>query len=107
VSTTRRRGNSEGSNPVQRGDGRWQVHIRHTDEDGRSRRYTVYGSTPKEARTKASAVRERLRAKLPAKDRKITLGAFAAVDRLNVGGVGSQSVHKGDVRDDGPAAHQR
>jgi hypothetical protein len=35
---------------VQRGDGRWQIHIRHTDEDGRSRRYTVYGSTPKEAR---------------------------------------------------------
>jgi hypothetical protein len=78
VSTTRRRGNSEGSNPVQRGDGRWQVHIRHTDEDGRSRRYTVYGSTPKEARAKASAVRERLRANLPARDRKVTLGAFAA-----------------------------
>ena len=78
MSTTRRRGNSEGSNPVQRGDGRWQVHIRHTDEDGRSRRYTVYGSTPKEARDKAAEVRERLRADLPAKDRKVTLGAFAA-----------------------------
>jgi hypothetical protein len=78
VSTTRRRGNSEGSNPVQRGDGRWQVHIRHTDEDGRSRRYTVYGSTPLEARAKASAVRERLCANLPARDRKVTLGAFAA-----------------------------
>jgi hypothetical protein len=78
VSTTRRRGNSEGSNPVQRADGRWQVHIRHADEDGRSRRYTVYGSTPKEARAKASAVRERLRANLPARDRKVTLGAFAA-----------------------------
>ena len=51
---------------MQRGDGRWQVHIRHTDEDGRSRRYTAYGSTPKEARAKASAVRERLRANLPA-----------------------------------------
>jgi hypothetical protein len=63
---------------VQRGDGRWQVHIRHTDEDGRSRRYTAYGSTPKEARAKASAVRERLRANLPARDRKVTLGAFAA-----------------------------
>ena len=63
---------------MQRGDGRWQVHIRHTDEDGRSRRYTVYGSTPKEARAKASAVRERLRANLPARDRKVTLGAFAA-----------------------------
>jgi integrase len=63
---------------VQRSDGRWQVHIRHTDEDGRSRRYTVYGSTPKEARAKASAVRERLRANLPARDRKVTLAAFAA-----------------------------
>jgi integrase len=63
---------------VQRGDGRWQVHIRHTDEDGRNKRYTVYGSTPKEARAKASAVRERLRANLPARDRKVTLGAFAA-----------------------------
>src|SRR5215212_10348060 len=78
VSTIRRRGNSEGSNPLQRGDGRWQVHIRHTDEDGRSRRYTVYGSTPKEARAKASAVRERLRADLPARDQKVTLGVFGA-----------------------------
>ena len=63
---------------MQRGDGRWQVHIRHTDGNGRSRRYTVYGSTPKEARGKASAVRERLRANLPARDRKVTLGVFAA-----------------------------
>jgi integrase len=78
VSTTRRRGNSEGSNPVQRADGRWQVHVRHTDEDGVSRRHTIYGSTPKEARDKATEVRNRLRDHLPAKDRKITLGAFAA-----------------------------
>jgi hypothetical protein len=63
---------------VQRGDGRWQVHIRHTDEDGRNRRYTVYGSTPKEARAKTSAVGEQLRANLPARDRKVTLGVFAA-----------------------------
>jgi hypothetical protein len=70
VSTTRRRGNSEGSNPVQRSDGRWQVHIRHTDEEGRNKGYTVYGSTPKEERAKASAVRERLRATLPARDAK-------------------------------------
>ena len=47
VSTTRRRGNSEGSNPVQRGDGRWQVHIRHTDEDGRSRRFTSTAALPR------------------------------------------------------------
>lgn len=78
MSTTKRRGNSEGSNPVQRADGRWQVHIRHTDEDGSSRRHTVYGNTAKEARNKAAEVRARLRANLPAKDRKITLGKFTA-----------------------------
>ena len=78
MSTTKRRGNSEGSNPVQRADGRWQVHIRHMDEDGSSRRHTVYGNTAKEARDKAAEVRARLRANLPAKDRKITLGEFTA-----------------------------
>ena len=50
VSATRQRGNSEDSNPFRRADGRWQVHIRHTDEDGSSSRHTVYGSTAKEAR---------------------------------------------------------
>jgi hypothetical protein len=78
VSTTRRRGNREGSNPVQRADGRWQVHIRHTDEDGSSSRHTVYGGTAKEARDKAAEVRARLRANLPARDRKITLGEFTS-----------------------------
>src|SRR4029453_8286109 len=56
----------------------WPATTRPQEEDGRSRRYTVYGSTPKEARAKASAVRERLRANLPARDRKVTLAAFAA-----------------------------
>jgi hypothetical protein len=78
VSTTKRRGNSEGSNPVQRADGRWQVHIRHTDEDGSSRRHTAYGTSAKEARDKAAEVRARLRTNLPAKDRRITLGEFTA-----------------------------
>jgi hypothetical protein len=78
VSTTKRRGNSEGSNPVQRADGRWQVHIRHTDEDGSSSRHTVYGNTAKEARGKAAEVRARLHANLPAKDRKITVSEFTA-----------------------------
>ena len=62
MSTTRRRGNSEGSNPVQRADGRWQVHVRHANEDGVSRRHMAYGSTPKEARDKATEVRKRIRA---------------------------------------------
>jgi hypothetical protein len=48
------------------------------DEDGSSRRHTVYGNTAKEARDKAAEVRARLRANLPAKDRKITLGEFTA-----------------------------
>ena len=54
------------------------MHIRHTDEDGSSSRHTVYGSTAKEARDKAAEVRDRLRANLPAKDRKITLGGFTS-----------------------------
>src|SRR4029453_18043273 len=56
----------------------WPATTRPQEEDGRSRRYTVYGSTPKETRAKASAVRERLRANLPARDRKVSLGVFAA-----------------------------
>jgi len=78
VNTTRRRGNSEGFDPVQRADRRCQVHIRHTDEDGSNRRHSVYGSTAKRARNKAAVVRARLRANLPAKDRKITLGEFTS-----------------------------
>ena len=47
-------------------------------EDGSSSRHTVYGSTAKEPRDKAAEVRDRLRANLPAKDRKITLGEFTS-----------------------------
>jgi hypothetical protein len=92
VSTTRRRDNSEGSNPVQRAYGRWQVHIRHTDEDGSSSRHTIYGSTAKEARDKAAEVRARLRANLPAKDRKITLGEFTSewIDSTLEGRIGKR-----------------
>jgi integrase len=77
VSTAKRRGNHEGSTPVKRADGRWQVHVRYRDEHGVRQRTTVYGKTPREARDKAEEVRRRLRAHLPAKDKKITLGAFA------------------------------
>ena len=45
---------------------------------GSSRRHNVYGNTAKEARDNAAEVRARLRANLPAKDRKITLGEFTA-----------------------------
>jgi integrase len=77
VSTAKRRGNHEGSTPVKRSDGRWQVHVRYLDERGLPQRTTVYGKTAREARDKADEVRRRLRAHLPAKDKKITLGAFA------------------------------
>ena len=70
-----RRANGEGSKPVQRKDGRWQVGIRYS-VDGVGKRTTVTGRTAKEARDKAQEVRDRLRADLPAKDRKVTLGAF-------------------------------
>ncbi len=43
MSTSKRRGNREGSNPVQRKDGRWHVHVRYTDDNGLGKRTTVYG----------------------------------------------------------------
>ena len=70
-----RRANGEGSKPVQRKDGRWQVGIRYT-VDGIAKRTTVTGRTATEAREKATEVRGRLKAHLPAKDRKVTLAAF-------------------------------
>lgn len=76
MSTSRRRGNNEGSNPVQRKDGRWQIAIRYREGD-LPKRLTVTGKTAAEAREKAKTVRERLDASLPAKDRKVTVSRFA------------------------------
>jgi integrase len=76
MSTAKRRGNSEGSNPVQRADGRWQINLRYRDEHGIPQRMTVSGKTAREARENADEVRRRLRAHLPARDRKDTLGVF-------------------------------
>jgi integrase len=76
MSTAKRRGNGEGSTPFKRTDGRWQIHIRYSDQEGVPRRTSVTGRTAREARDKADEVRRRLRAHLPAKDRKITLAAF-------------------------------
>src|SRR4051812_12955571 len=78
MSSQRRRGNREGSNPVQRKDGRWQVAIRHTDHDGASSRRTVTGKTPEEARTKAKSTLQRLDKGLPARDSSETVGAYAS-----------------------------
>jgi hypothetical protein len=38
-----------------------QILLRHTDEDGASRRYTINGGTAKDARDKAGAIRKRHR----------------------------------------------
>jgi hypothetical protein len=93
---------------MQRADGRWQILLRHTDEDGVSRRYTVNGITAKDARDRAGEIKKRLQANLPARDRKITLGEFAgewiestleASDR--------KGDHQGDVRHDHAQAHRQ
>ncbi len=108
MSTSKRRGNREGSNPVQRKDGRWQVHIRYTDDNGVGKRTTVYGKTATEARDKADEVRDRLRAHLPAKDRKVTVAAFTnGLDRLDARGLGSQGDDEGDVCGGREEAHRR
>ena len=76
MSTSKRRGNHEGSNPLQRSDGRWQVHVRYTDQYGVNKRTTVYGKTAPDARDKASEVRKRLTEGLPARDKRTTLETF-------------------------------
>jgi integrase len=77
MSSQRRRGNREGSNPVQRKDGRWQVALRYTDDDGVSSRRTVTGKTPEDARNKARAALSRLEKGLPARDSNETVGNYA------------------------------
>lgn len=72
-----RRANGEGSRPVQRKDGRWQVRVRYIDQDGLAKRVCVYGKTSREAREKGEEVRRRIQARQPAKDARITLAAFA------------------------------
>lgn len=73
-----RRANGEGSKPVQRKDGRWQVHVRYVDETGLSKRVTVYGRTAKETREKAGTVRARLARKQPPKDSSALLSTFTS-----------------------------
>jgi len=74
--TSKRRGNHEGSNPVLRSDGRWQVLIRHMDQYGVNKRTPVYGKTAQDARDKASEIRKRLTDGLPARDKRTTLETF-------------------------------
>jgi integrase len=75
-SSSRRRGNSEGSTPRRRADGRWQINLRVTDDLGRASRHTVYGDTTQEARDKAAEIRKRVEDGQPARDRKETVAAF-------------------------------
>jgi integrase len=75
-STTRRRGNSEGSAPRRRPDGRWQINLRVSDEFGDSSRHTVYGDTAQDARDKAAEIRKRIEVGQPARDRRETVAAF-------------------------------
>ena len=75
-SAARRRGNSEGSTPRRRPDGRWQINLRVTDVAGRASRHTVYGDTAQEARGKAAEIRRRIEGGLSARDRKESVAAF-------------------------------
>jgi integrase len=75
-STGSRRGNSEGSTPRRRPDGRWQINLRVTDETGRASRHTVYGDSAQEARDKAAEIRKRVAGGQPARDRRQTVAAF-------------------------------
>jgi integrase len=77
LSSSRRRGNSEGSTPRRRADGRWQINLRLTDDLGRASRQTVYGDTAQEARDKAAQILRRVQDGQPARDRKETVAAFA------------------------------
>ncbi|MBB3084717.1 tyrosine-type recombinase/integrase [Geodermatophilus sabuli] len=75
-SSARRRGNSEGSAPRRRPDGRWQINLRVTDEAGKASRHTVYGDTAQDARDKAAEIRKRVEGGHPARDRRETVAAF-------------------------------
>lgn len=73
-----RRGNHEGSRPVQRKDGRWQIGLFYLDAaTGAQKRTTVTGKTAKQVRAKAKELRQRLDEGKPPRDSSVKLGAFA------------------------------
>lgn len=75
---TTRRGNHEGSKPIQRKDGRWQIGLFYVDPaTGAQKRTTVTGKTQKEARDKAKEMRKRLDANKPARDSSAKLDSVA------------------------------
>jgi len=102
VNTTKRRGNSEGSNPDQRADGRWQFHIRHGDEDGveppaQRLRQHCQGGTRQCSRGPGSASGQ------PACEgsQNHTRRVHSRMARLLPRGIGSESNHEEPVRHDG------
>lgn len=70
-----KRANGEGS-IFKRADGRWSGELSYRDDDGRSKRRTVYGGTQSEVRRKLREARERLEAGAPLKDATMTLSAW-------------------------------
>ena len=76
MTTAKRRGNGEGSNPRERSDGRWQVNMRVSDADGLSRRVSVLGRTADECRAKATELRRRVADGQPARDARVTVKTF-------------------------------
>jgi integrase len=70
-----KRANGEGTN-FKRADGRWTGEISYRDDDGRTKRRTVYGWTQAEVRGKLDSIRERIEAGAPVKDTTMTLAIW-------------------------------
>jgi hypothetical protein len=106
LSTTKRRGNSEGSNPVQRADGRYE-HIRHTDEDGSSSRHTFRATVPKRQEIRPQRLELGSAPTCLPRIARSPRRVHGRLDRIDPRGVGSTSNHDEPVRDDGTHAHHR
>ena len=73
-----RRVNGEGSKPIKRKDGRWQIGLFYLDPDtGAQKRTTVVAKTRAEVIVKRDEVRDRLKRSQPAKDANVRLEDFA------------------------------
>ncbi len=70
-----KRANGEGS-IFKRADGTWSGELSYRDDDGRSKRRTVYGGTQVEVRRKHDDLRDRLAAGAPLKDATMSLAAW-------------------------------
>ena len=73
--------NGEGSIYRRMRDGklvRYEGAISYTDEDGKTKRHTVYGRTRADVRSKLKTARERLEAGAPVRDSSQTVGAWLA-----------------------------